>query len=242
MLRNVPTLTHRARARSSYTFRYLLILLLSLPALAFAVEGIQVQGRGAVEAAPDMGTFTLHARQEGLDAGALTRALNDIVERVLEVTDKAGIERRDVRAAAVNIRPRYVRRGERSVVEGVVASRSITVTLRDLEDYVDLLEAALAAGINNTDPLLLDSSRRAELERKALELAMADALARADQVAAGFSVERGPLLDVIVNAQHAAPRLMMQEMRAAADAGPMEPGLLRIEQSLQATFAIVGGT
>jgi len=122
-------------------------------------------------------------------------------------------------------------------VNGVIATRSIAITLRKLSDFPSLLERALAAGINNVDPIALDSSIRPDLEAQALDQAMADAIARADQVAEGFSVRRGELIDVQVSGHSARPRMAMQEMRADSGAS-VAPGVIRIENQVQATFAI----
>ena len=203
-----------------------------------AAEGIRVSGNGAVETIPDMGTLQLHARREGNDPAALEQELGEVVSALLELSRKLGIEETDVTATAVRITPRYRRRGEDNVVEGVVASRSVTIILRDLSQFSDLLQQALAIGINNVDPMSLDSSIRRELEAAALELAMADAIRKADQVAAGFAVKRGSVIDVDVSGHHAAPMMAMQEMRADSST-PLAPGVIRINSQVRATFAII---
>jgi uncharacterized protein YggE len=204
---------------------------------AVAAEAIHVSGRGAVETVPDMGKVQLHARREGNDPAALERELAGVVSALLKVTATLQIDATDVTATALRIQPRYQRRGEDMEVNGVIATRSISITLRKLSDFPSLLEQALAAGINNVDPIALDSSIRKELEAQALDQAMADAIARADQVARGFSVLRGELVDVQVSGHSASPRMAMQEMRADSGA-TMAPGVIRIENQVQATFTI----
>lgn len=203
-----------------------------------AAEGIRVTGMGAVETIPDMGTVQLHARREGKDPAALERDLGAIVGAVLAITRDLDIDDDDVTATAVRIQPRYQRRGDNHVVEGVIASRSITIILRNLSSFPELLRQSLASGINNVDPISLDSSIRKELEARALDLAMADAISKADQVAAGFSVQRGNAIDVSVSGHSAAPRMAMQEMRADK-ATPIAPGVITINSQVQATFAII---
>jgi uncharacterized protein YggE len=207
---------------------------------AAAAEGIHVSGKGAVETVPDMGTVALHARREGDDPAGLERELAGIVSDLLKATENLQIDETDVTATALRIQPRYQRRGDDRVVNGVIATRSITITVRRLSDFPSLLEQALAMGINNVDPISLDSSIRTDLEAQALDHAMADAISRAEQVARGFSVGRGALLDVQVSGHSASPQMAMQEMRA--DSGPsMAPGVIRIESQVQATFTITEG-
>ena len=204
----------------------------------YAAEGIRVSGSGAVETIPDMGTIQLHARREGNDPAALEQELGGVISALLKVTQELSIDETDATATAVRISPRYQRSGEDQVVEGVVASRSVTIILRDLSKFPDLLQQALASGINNVDPMSLDSSIRRQLEAQALDLAMADAISKADQVAAGFSVRRGSAIDVEVSSHRAAPMIAMQEMRAGGST-PMAPGVIRINSQVHATFAII---
>jgi hypothetical protein len=226
--------------RSLNHFRYALtaLFLLSAATQASAAEGIQVNGRGVVNTVPDMGTVNLHIRREGDDPAALEAAMNQVVGQVLKLTRKLDIAEKDVTAALVSIQPRYQRRNDETVVSGVIASRTVTITVRRLADFPKLLQQSLELGVNNVDPIALDSSRRVELEAQALDLAMADAISRADQVAAGFSVRRGSVVDVRVSTHNVMPRMAMQEMRVGAADDAFAPGEIRIEQNVDATFAI----
>jgi uncharacterized protein YggE len=204
----------------------------------YAAEGIRVNGVGAVETVPDIGTLQLHARREGTDPAILEQELSKVISSLLKITRDLNIEAADVTATAVRITPRYQRRDDNDSVEGVIASRSVTVTLRDLSNFPELLQRALAAGINNVDPMSLDTSRRRELEAEALQLAMADAISKAEQVADGFTIERGGAIDVEVNSHRPAPMMAMAEMRADR-ATPMAPGVIRIDSQVRVTFAII---
>lgn len=200
--------------------------------------GIHVSGTGAVETVPDMGTVALHIRREGADPAALERELSAVIADLLALTQRLGIAETDVTATALRIQPRYQPGKEGNLGDDVIATRSASITVRELNVLPQLLEQALAIGINNVDPIRLTSSIRRDLEAEALQLAMTEAKALADQVADGFSVTRGPVMDVQVHGGVSAPRMAMQEMRAAPGA-TMTPGVIRIEQTVQATFAIV---
>jgi len=215
-----------------------LLITMLLTSSAIAAEGIHVSGRGMVETVPDMGIVNLHIRREGEDPAALEQAMNQVVADVLKLTRKMKVAERDVTAALVSIQPRYQRRDDETVLAGVTATRTVTVVLRKLTDFPALLTAALALGVNNVDPMQLDTSQRAALESKALDLAMADARARAEQVAAGFAVSCGKVLDVQVSSYSVAPKMAMMEMRMSADSDAFAPGQIRIEQTVDATFAI----
>lgn len=201
------------------------------------VEGIHVSGRGEVLVTPDMARITLRVTRDGQDAVALKKALDDVTRRVLSLTGSLQIDGDDVTAAVVNIQPRYRRGGGQSVIDGVTASRTITVVLRDLDRYGQLLNGALELGVNSVSGTELDTSERAAREEEALEEAMRDARAAAGRIADGFGIAVGRLLDVHVGQPPIRPmRGVMMEAAAAGD--DFSPGQLVITRQLQATFAI----
>lgn len=201
-------------------------------------QGIHVSGSGTLEVTPDMGQIRLHARGEGSSAQVLKKELDDVVRAVLKIAADLDIASRDVTATAISINPRYRRRDNESVVDGLIATRTVAIILRDLDLFAELMNQSLAAGINNIDPIRLDTSRREALENEALGLAMADAEQEARRVADGFSINLGRVTNVILGSHSPRPQAAMMEMRTSADGGDFSPGVIRIERSLQATFAI----
>jgi len=213
-------------------------LLVTVTGVQAQVAGIHVTGAGEVQVVPDLVRVNLQARREGTDAAALKTELDAVTRAVLALTRELGIEPRDVTAAAVDIHPRYRHRDGESVVDGVVATRSISITLRDLDEVGVLINGALARGANGVGNVELDAANRPALERQALELAIDDAMEQGRQIAARIGVGHGPLL----NSLSAAPTFLtiMMDLRAAADA-PTEsfaPGELTIRREISASFAI----
>jgi uncharacterized protein YggE len=213
------------------------LLLAAAESARAQVEGIHVSGRGEVLVTPDMARITLRVTRDGQDAAALKKALDDVTRKVLSLTRSLRIDREDVTAAVVNIQPRYRRGGGQSVIDGVTASRTIAVVLRDLDRYGDLMNGALELGVNSVSGTQLDTSKRAAQEEQALELAMRDAQAAAGRIADGFGVAVGRLLNVHVGQPPVQPmRGVMMEAAVAGD--DFSPGQLVISRQLQATFAI----
>lgn len=216
----------------------LLAGMLGAPAAADAPSGIHVNGIGEVQVVPDMGRLTLEVRREGLDAAALKGELDDVASAILTLTDELGIERRDVTAAAVNIYPRYQRPADEAPPEGVIASRSVEITVRDLALLGELINGALERGANGVGGVQLDASNRVELEQKALDQAIEDAIREARQIARGFEVTLGTLKDARTGSHQVQP-LMMEAMAARGAAkDSFSPGEMTIRREVQATFNI----
>jgi len=216
----------------------LMLMLISQSLAADPLNGIHVTGRGTLEIPPDMGYVTLNVRREGSSAETLKSELDAVVREVLALTRRLSIAARDVTATAVRINPRHRRRDNETVVDGLVATRTINVTLRDLDRFGDLLNESLALGINNVQPMRLDSSERDELEDQALDLAMEDARQEAARIAAGFSVPLGPVTNVQASGHSPRPQEFVRAAAMADSGGDFSAGVIRIERSLQVTFAI----
>lgn len=230
---------------STRTLLLLTAALLAVPATAAAQPGwsavpfgIRVTGVGEVQVVPDMARVSLEARREGEDAAALKSELDAVTAAVIELTGELDIERRDVTAAGVSIYPRYRRVDDEQVPSGLIATRSIEVTLRDLEIIGDLINGALERGVNGVGGVALDASNRTELERKALDLAIDDAKREAEQMAGRFGVTLGRLVDATSGHHQPEPLRMaaFAEARVARDS--FEPGEMTIRRDVQATFAV----
>ncbi|MDZ7668278.1 MAG: SIMPL domain-containing protein [Gammaproteobacteria bacterium] len=207
-------------------------------AAAEAPQGIHVTGIGEIVAVPDMARLTLEVRREGRDAAALKAELDQVTGAVLELADELDIPRRDVTAAAVNIHPRYQRRNGDEQPEGVIASRTIEITLMELERIGELINGALERGANGVRGVALDASNRVKLEQQALDEAIDDAVREARQIAQRFNVNLGMLQDARAG-HHQVQPLMMEAMSArSADKGSFSPGEMTIRREVQATFGI----
>jgi uncharacterized protein len=212
-----------------------------LGAIASAAEpltGIHVTGAGEVTVVPDMARLSLEVRREGTDANRLKVELDEVVAAVLAYTDELDIARRDVTAAAVNIYPRYRPKDGESIIDGLIASRSIEIVLRDLTLIGDLINGALSRGVNGVGGVNLDAANRVELERRALDLAIDNAVREAQQIAERFDVRLGTLKNV-VSGSHAVQPVMMDAMvmRSAAKES-FSPGEMTVRRDVQATFGI----
>jgi hypothetical protein len=216
----------------------MLAALLPLRGWAEPLTGIHVTGIGEVVVVPDMARITLKVRREGEDAAALKEELDQVVARVLEITDGMDIPRREVTAANVSIYPRYRRRDDEQMVDGVVASRTMEITLRELDSIGTLINDALQAGVNGIDSVKLDAQNRVELERQALDRAIADASREAAQVAERFEVRLGTLKNAQTGPHQVQPLMEAAFSRASAANDSFSPGEMTIRREVQATFAI----
>jgi uncharacterized protein YggE len=110
---------------------------------------ITVTGDAEVRVVPDEVILTLGVQTWDKNLDAAKRQNDEIVRRVLALADEYGIAPEHVQTDYVSIEPRY-RNGyyEASDFIGYFVSKTIVITLRDLDKFEDLLASTLEAGVN----------------------------------------------------------------------------------------------
>ena len=137
-----------------------------------------------------------------------------------------------------------IRQGKKQVLQGYYVGRQVEVELRDLDQLGPLLERAVTAGANQVGDASLDSTRRKELERQAMTLAVQDAAANAGTLAQAAGARLGPVRSL--NASPSPPPMPMYRMVAMADAAAAPPaestyvaGEMRFAATVSAEYDLV---
>ena len=176
---------------------------------------VAVSGEGEVTAQPDMARVTLgvEARRPGLPDART--AVTAAIDRLLALTRELGIDPKFVNATALQVQPDYTwdEQTRKQELLGYVVSRQVEVELRDLEKLGTLMERAVSAGANQVGGASLDSTRRKELERQAMALAVQDARLNAETLARAAGAELGAVR--ALNASSSPPQMPMYRMAAA---------------------------
>ena len=229
-----------------------LAVLLSAPAMAApggdAAEPrtLTVAGTGEVHATPDRATVTLgiQAREPTLD-GARNTA-NQVVTRLLKAARELGVADAQIHSTRLSVNPEvnYNDQKHGHPVVAYTVQRQVIVDLRDIDRLGELLERGISAGANVAGEPVLDSSRRADLEREALAKAVADARANAQVLATALDAGVGAARAVSVGGTDAGRPFVqapMAMLRAAAAPAPesYQSGELSFTASVTATFDLV---
>jgi uncharacterized protein len=205
---------------------------------------VTVSGRGEVRAAPDRATVTLGILARGPALEPARAEASRVVGALQGVARELRIAEADVRTTRLNVSPDYDfgdgKRARRLV--GYVVQRQVVVELRDIERLGELLERGLNAGANLAGEPVLDSSRRAELEREALARAVADARANAAVIARALDCSVGSARGAVQGGAESPQPVPMQRLAlAAAAAAPdtYQPGELTFAASVTVRFELV---
>jgi uncharacterized protein YggE len=151
---------------------------------------ITVTGYGVAYGAPDVVQVGLGV--EGSDADILV-AMDDVTARmnaVMQALEDGGVDVKDIRTESFYIYQDYKYGqpaiGTESSDEAQPfyrVSTTVTVTVRQTDNVAELLGASVSAGANVVNYIQFNIEDRTALEAQARELAVADARARAEQLA-----------------------------------------------------------
>ena len=198
-----------------------------------ARNAVTVTGTGSIHVVPDRAELSLGVAAHAETAEDALRANAERMRRVLEALDDAGIADGDVQTRELSLSPRY----QRNEVVGYTASNVVSVSAK-VSDAGRALDAAVAAGANQSYGLSLVASDRGEPYRRALADALADARAKAKALADAGGFDVGAV--VRVEEQQHGP-VFAGELRAVNDAAaatPIEAGRTKLEATVSVSFAI----
>jgi len=210
-----------------------------------SVRYITVVGKGEVSLTPDIAQVNVGAEATAETVSEAKAEVDSHMEAILAALEEMGIAEKDIQTSHYGIY--YERepffepgRGEPAAEnEGFYrVSSMLNVTIREIERAGEVVDAAVEAGANRMYGVSFTVSETVEWESEAREKAMADARARAEELAGLAEVTLGEVLSVseVVGSR---PVVLEKEVMAAfGGGGGIIPGELEVGTQIQVTFAI----
>ncbi|NIV37110.1 MAG: DUF541 domain-containing protein [Anaerolineae bacterium] len=205
-----------------------------------AARTITVVGTGKVSLVPDIAQVNVGAEAR---ADTVSEAKAEVDRQMVAIhtaLEEMGIDEKDIQTSHYSI---HYERELKPVMqegpmvegqEGYRVSNILRITVRDVEKAGDVVDAAVEAGANQVHGVTFTVSDEGSWQGQAREKAMADAKARAAELASLAGVELGEVQSVseVIGAWPAAmtPETIMS--------GGFAPGELELSTRVQVTFAI----
>jgi hypothetical protein len=195
---------------------------------------ITVNGRGEVRAAPDCGQVRVGVATQSASAREAQLANDRAVEAVIAAVKAQGVTKENIQTSEYGIWPEYNEKGQ---LWRYRINHNLTVEVKAIQKLGAVLDAAVAAGANQSCSISFDRSDREVLEREALKKAVADARQRAEALAgaAGKSITR--VVSIAEGAAQQEPPVYrsMAQLEGAGSV-PVEPGELAVSAAVEVTF------
>ena len=172
-------------------------LVLALICGAALAEGVlNVRGSGTVYIAADLVRVTMGVSRTGDDVAEIQRDVNERINAICAALTAAGLDESAISTSSIYIYPQYDYSGEIQKLVGYTINSSINVCTGEIDSIGKYIDAAFAAGANTFDSISFSASDTAAAKKQALEIAVKNAMEKAEVMAAASGCALGELKSV----------------------------------------------
>jgi len=204
---------------------------------------LTVNGSGKAFLSPDIAYITIGVHTEDKDAAKAVADNSAQAQKVAEALAAFNIDPQDIQTRNFSIYPRQEFDREGQPTETIyVVDNSVYVTIRDLDQIGDILNAVVEAGANAINSVQFDVEDKSEALSAARKAAVADAKTQAQELAAAAGVELGPIQTI--NTFGGMPPVPFVEglgggaRLAEAASVPVSPGQLTLTVEVNIVYEI----
>jgi uncharacterized protein YggE len=139
----------------------------------------------------------LNVESEQKSSLAVKKEVDERVNNLLNGLTDFDVDEKNVLASNISTEVRYAyNRDERNKIEGYVARRTLTVTLKNIEKLNAFMDFALRVKINAIRNIELKSSNEKQLQQEVNALAVEHAKSRGQLLAKAFGVNLGTIYSI----------------------------------------------
>jgi uncharacterized protein YggE len=178
------------------------------------VPQISVSGEGKINVKPDQVVVNFGIENTGKEATEVKKLNDETVAKVLKFIKEFGIQSSDFKTTDVSLNRNYDYEKKKYNYR---ASQSVTITLKDLSKYDNLMMGLVDNGINSISNVEFKTSKLEEYKSDARKLAMKEAKHKAEDYVSVLNQKIGKALTINDNTQAYFPQPMYK--MAMADAG-----------------------
>ncbi|MDY0289575.1 MAG: SIMPL domain-containing protein [Sphaerochaeta sp.] len=182
-----------------------IVLFSSCMATKDIVRTIEVSGSGEVELKADIASFTIQVSELGKTTKEAQHLANEKMSSILGVLRTEQVAEKDIRTTALNLRPSYRWIDNQQVLEGQVASQSLTVLVRDLPALGLVIDKLGEIGGISLNSVHLDKEDKSQALDEARQKAVAAALAKAEVYAKGAGMQVGTPITISESSVPSSP-------------------------------------
>ena len=209
---------------------------------------INVTGVGEIEAEPDQAVLNISIT---VTKDTLVEAKQDADEKyqqVLNVIEKADIPTKQYKVTNLNSYPQYQWGfNKRSEYKGQKITRSMSITINDLEKLSPLMQALVENGVSTITSISPSFQDESGLQRQALDKAIDDASSKAAFIAQKLNRDLGEVLSIT---EQSAPisifqtrTFQLEGLAASAASKSVSPppeafGTQKIQTNINASFKL----
>ena len=166
-------------------------------AKALPGKSIVVHGTSSITLKADFGSINLGVNTKGATVAEAQALNSETMDKVIAAIREQGVAEEDIVTNSFNVYAnydyQYSKLTEGESVSGYQVENMLMVTVRDLAKISKVLDAAMAAGANQSYGITFSSSKQAEAYDEALKTAVKDGARKAGLLAASMDKTLGEL-------------------------------------------------
>ncbi|WOH37986.1 SIMPL domain-containing protein [Thalassotalea fonticola] len=206
--------------------------------------GVEVIGKGAVLIDPDIFTFSITLADRAMTAEQAKTVVDEKTQELLDLAKTIGVAQHAIETTQMSIRPIFDNHSQStqdlyqpSLIE---VSRQVTFILTNFKHYDPILDQAIRLGVKHISPLQYQTSKADEYYRQALNVAIKDAKAKAQQIASKLNMKLG-VVTHMSEFPHGAPRVLMADSSEGAKSISFRsnPGKREISAQVTLIYSII---
>ena len=196
-----------------------------------------VIGNGSLAVEPDIVEIQLEVRTENQQLIQAQRenasAMNQVIESLLEL----GIDRENIQTVSYTIFPQYDYIEGEQVFRGFEVRNAIKVTIRNVQEAGNVIDTAVQNGATGVSNIHFTVENEQLEYQKALSLALTNALAKAQTIAATMQLQLDPHPIKITEEVVAQPIAYQSYSRMETSIStPIEQGQIKINATVNVQF------
>jgi uncharacterized protein YggE len=220
------------------------VLAQPVPVQSQPTQGVSVLGEGIVLAQPNVARITIGVEVTDPSLANAQAQAAQKMDAVVAKLKADGIADNDIRTVAYNITPIYDQQQGQTqpVLRGYTVQNLVEVRTTNVAGLGSLIDDAVAAGATRIYGISFESSDMEALKSQARDQAMANAQAKAQQLAKNANVGLGRPISIEESDTGGVTPI---QVRTAAPAGaaaapttPIQPGQLQVSTTVRVVYAI----
>lgn len=220
-----------------------LLVVLSVPALAFADSEITVTGTGEVLVPADTAIVSLGVTATNKEVLKAQKQANQAIAAIRDALLELGVQEEDINTDYINIYAMYDYSEGAEVLKGYNASSTLAIRVTDIDRVGEVIDTAFEAGANTLNGISFSASDTEEARAKAMKAAVQDAKEKADVLAGAAGLKIRGIEDITEGGTYSYDRGVMnnfakEEAAAGAYDGDtvVQAAKLTVSSSVTVTY------
>lgn len=207
--------------------------------------GVWVTGEGKVKATPDTALLNLGIESQATTVAQAQQQAAAAMDAVMKALKGNGVADKDIQTQRFSIYPvrKWIEKEEREVIVGYRVSNTVIAKIREIDKAGGIIDAVAQAGgdMTRVDDISFTVDDPTSYYRQARDKAVADAIAKAKQIAGASGVKLGKLLYVSEGTVYTSPvvrNVYMEAAKSAPAPTPISPGEMEFQLNVQMVYEI----